>query len=316
MNAIILPLTGNRKLVIGRRYVYPAFFWAVFCLTLTAAAFADSRVPIFVSILPQKFFVQKIGGDRVDVQVMVRPGANPATYEPKPRQMAAISRTKIYYAVGLPFEKAWLEKISASNREMKIVHTDDGIEKILMMTHQHHPEAKRHRHEKAENQRRGIPDPHIWLSPPLVKIQARHILRALEEVDPAHRAAYQSNYRKFLRDVDALDTELRVIFAGEKGLRFMIFHPSWGYFALAYGIEQVPIEIEGKTPGPAQLKELIAHAKEYDIKVIFAQPQFSAKSAGLIAREIDGQVVFADPLAPDWENNLREVAAKFKKALR
>ena len=185
-----------------------------------------------------------------------------------------------------------------------------------MATHLHRPEAQRHRHAKAENQPQGIPDPHIWLSPPLVKIQARHILRALEEVDPTHRAVYQSNYRKFIRELETLDTELKAIFAGEKGLRFMVFHPSWGYFARAYGLEQVPIEIEGKTPGPAQLKELIAHARAYDIKVIFAQPQFSAKSAGLIAREIDGQVVFADPLAPDWKDNLREVAVKFKKALR
>ena len=137
MNAIILPLTGNGKLVIKRRYAYLAFVWGVFWLTWTAVAFANSRVPVFVSILPQKFFVQKIGGDLVDVQVMVRLGANPATYEPRPRQMAAISRAKIYYSVGVPFENTWLGKIAAANRKMKMMHTDDGIEKIPMATHLH-----------------------------------------------------------------------------------------------------------------------------------------------------------------------------------
>jgi zinc transport system substrate-binding protein len=111
---------------------------------------------------------------------------------------------------------------------------------------------------------------------------------------------------------DTLDQELKQIFAGEKGLQFMVFHPSWGYLAHDYGLKQVPIEIEGKDPKPAQLKELIKHAKEDGIKVVFVQPQFSTKSAKLVASEIGGQVAFADPLAEDWMNNLRMIAQKFK----
>jgi zinc transport system substrate-binding protein len=96
----------------------------------------------------------------------------------------------------------------------------------------------------------------------------------------------------------------------------MVFHPSWGYFAHAYGLKMVPIEIEGKEPKPAQLRELIEHARENGIKFVFVQPQFSARSAKLIAGEIGGQVVFADPLAEDWADNLRGVARKFETALR
>ena len=96
----------------------------------------------------------------------------------------------------------------------------------------------------------------------------------------------------------------------------MVFHPAWGYFDDAYGLQQVPIEIEGKDPKPAQLKSLIQHARESDIKVIFVQPQFSTKSASVVAREIGGQVVLVDPLAENWMANMREVAAKFKAALR
>jgi zinc transport system substrate-binding protein len=96
----------------------------------------------------------------------------------------------------------------------------------------------------------------------------------------------------------------------------MVFHPAWGYFAHTYGLQQVPVEIEGKNPKPAQIKELIEHARKNDIKAIFVQPQFSGRNAELIAREIDGQVVSADPLAEDWANNLRKVAQQIKVQLR
>ena len=123
-----------------------------------------------------------------------------------------------------------------------------------------------------------------------------------------HRSVYEANFRAFTAQIDQLDADLKKTFAGKTGVQFMVFHPSWGYFAHAYGLKQVPIEIEGKEPKPAHLKELIQHAREKDIKVIFVQPQFSAKSAKLVAKEINGEVAFVDPLAEDWSANLREVA--------
>ena len=150
----------------------------------------------------------------------------------------------------------------------------------------------------------------------MVKIQARTILAALQEVDPTHGSAYEANFNAFVAQIDQLDADLKKTFAGKTGLQFMVFHPAWGYFAHAYGLKQVPIEIEGKEPKPAQLKELIQHARKKRIKVVFVQPQFSTKSAKLVAREIGGQVAFADPLAEDWMANLRQVADKFQSALK
>lgn len=294
---------------------------------------AAARLSVFVSILPQKHFVQQIGKDLVDVKVMVQPGASPATYEPKPRQMADLAKTDIYFAVGVPFENVWLNKIAAANPDMKVIHTDDGVQKRAMVAHQHeldgHAEEQHesdHDHEKGEHYEEvdhdkdhhggaGL-DPHIWLSPPLVKVQGRTILNALSEADPAHRDSYEANFSAFTAQVDQLDAELKKIFSGKEGLQFMVFHPSWGYFAHAYGLEQVPIEIEGKNPKPAQLQKLIQHARENGIKVVFVQPQFSSKSAKLVAREIDGQVVFVNPLAENWVDNLRQVAEKFDTALQ
>jgi zinc transport system substrate-binding protein len=281
-------------------------------LVVISAAFADDKLPVFVSIAPQKYFVQQIGKELVNVRVMVQPGADPHSYEPRPRQMVAFSRAQLYFAIGIEFETAKLKKIIATHPQIKVVRTDRGIPKIPMAA-THHKEEEFH--ETDEPGHGGL-DPHIWLSPPLVMVQARTILRALQDIDPTRRSVYEANYNAFISELVKLDTDLKHIFAGRHGLRFMVFHPSWGYFAHSYGLQQVAVELEGKAPKPAQLKELIQHAREDDIKIIFAQPQFSAKSAKLIAKEIDGEVAFVDPLAEDWSANLREVANKFKSALK
>lgn len=263
-----------------------------------------------MSILPQKYFVAKIGGDLVDVAVMVEPGASPHTYEPKPKQMVALAKTNIYFAIGVPFETTWLEKITATNPNMLVVHTEADIKKIPMKVHHHErPELEQDHHVTK--------DPHVWLSPPLVIIQSRSILQALLKIDPAHGSVYEKNHSSFMKELVVLDAEIRGALKGKgKDVEFMVFHPAWGYFAQAYGLDQVPIEIEGKQPKPAELQYLIQYAKERGIKVIFAQPQFSWQAAQVIAKSIDGQVVFVDPLAAEWDTNLRQVVSKFKSALK
>jgi zinc transport system substrate-binding protein len=292
------------------------------CLVSMAWPTAHGAKPmeVFVSIVPQKTFVEKLGGDLVKVSVMVQPGANPATYEPKPRQMTALSKAKAYFTIGVPFETVWLDRISAANSGMTVIHTEDGIEKRVMEDHYHGEKGPLDHEDKEHEQGRGnrrVKDPHIWLSPPLVKIQARNILDGLLRIDPPHGASYKSGYKEFIAELNALDTKIKGIFAGKgKGMEFIVFHPAWGYFADAYGLKQVAVEIEGKEPGPADLRELIRHAREKGIKVVFVQPEFSTKSAETIAKAIEGQVLFADPLAPDWGRNLEEMAVKFKAALR
>lgn len=286
---------------------------ATFLFICRGHAQAGKKLVVFVSIPPQKYFLHQIGGQRLEVQVMVQPGASPATYEPKPRQMAAISRARIYFAIGVPFEKIWLKKIAAGNPDMQVVHTDHGIQKIPMAANS--IESERYG-EKDHQAQHGEFDPHIWLSPPLVMIQARTIMKALVGIDPEHRGVYETNTNVFLSKLEALDADLKNTFADKQGFEFLVFHPSWGYFARSYGLKQVPIEIEGKDPKPAQLKALIEHAQKKHINVIFVQPQFSARSAELVAKEIGGRVISADPLASDWSGNLREVAQKLKAALK
>jgi zinc transport system substrate-binding protein len=287
---------------------------------IRATTHGAEPIDVFVSIVPQKYFVEKIGGESVKVSIMVQPGANPATYEPKPRQMAALAKAKAYFTIGVPFETVWLDRISAANPGMTVIHTEEGIKKRTMADHFHveegHSAQEREEWKQAE-EHHGVKDPHIWLSPRFVKFQARNILNGLLRIDPARGASYEMNYKSFISEIHALDAEIKGIFAGKEGRKvFMVFHPAWGYFAQDYGLEQIAVEMEGKEPGPAEMEELIRHARKEGIKVIFVQPEFSTKSAETIAKAIEGELVFANSLALDWADNLKKVAAEFEAALK
>ncbi|RLC62089.1 MAG: zinc ABC transporter substrate-binding protein [Chloroflexi bacterium] len=262
------------------------------CTSTATPTAAGGKVRVVVSILPQAYFVERIGGDRVEVTVMVPPGASPATYEPTAGQMRDLSQADVYVRIRVPFEEAWMDKIAAANPGMLIVDSSAGIERI------------------------GGKDPHIWLSPRLVKVQAENIYQGLIEVDPEHAGFYAQNKEQFVADLDALDAEIAETLAGVKGKKFMVFHPAWSYFARDYGLEQIPVEVEGKEPSAAELAELIETAKTNDIEVIFVSPQFSTRSAETIARQIGGKVVFVDPLARDWMNNLRSVARTLAQEMK
>ncbi len=312
---IQLTLRGNldMKKLVAVSFI-STFLHLGLSLSFFSFAVAADPIRVTVSILPQKYVVEKIGGDRVDVSVMVLPGANPATYEPKPKQMVSLTQSQIYFAVGVPFETVWLEKFGRANPRMKIIATQEGIEKFPM-------KGKEGRRQKGSadipRTARGILDPHIWLSPPLVMFQARNILRALEKADPAGTPLFQANYRKFIAELVDLDLKIGRLFADlGPDRRFMVYHPAWGYFARAYGLAQIPVQAEGKDPTPRALQHLIHEAAEKGIRTIFVQPQFSSKSAETIARAIGGRVIVADPLALEWAQNLLNVAEQFRSSLK
>lgn len=264
---------------------------------------------ITVSIVPQEYFVEKIGGDRVAVNVIVEPGASPHTYEPKPKQLQNLSDAQAYITIGVSFEEAWMTRLKSVNQNMVIIDSGAGIERLPLSDHHHHEEEEHdHREETL--------DPHIWLSPKLVKIQAQNIYEGLVKIDPTGAAEYKMNLEKFLKEIDILDGEIRQKLGGIKNRKFMVFHPSWGYFAHDYNLEQIPVEVGGVEPSAAELGKLIAEAKEEGIKVVFAQPEFSTKSAQTIAKEIGGEVVLINTLAFNWSENLLQVSETFGEVLK
>ena len=292
------------------------------------------KLRVFVSILPQAGFVEKVGGDRVEVNVLVGPGQSPATYAATHKQMARLAGAQVYFRIGVPFEEPLLKKIAAILPELRIVDTRKGI-KLRMMARadsrdeEHGGREKEagdeHQHEhggdqaddKGDKHRPGEKgtDPHIWLDPKLVKVQARTICEELIRIDPEHAEQYRENTKGFEAELDKVDARIARVLAPLKGREFFVFHPAYGYFGDAYGLKQVPVEIEGKSPSAKQLAALIKRAKGAKVKVIFVQPQFSTSNAEAVARMIGGAVVPMDPLARDYLANLAAMAGKLESAL-
>ncbi|NHZ46035.1 metal ABC transporter solute-binding protein, Zn/Mn family [Nitratidesulfovibrio liaohensis] len=329
-----------------------------------APATAAAAVQVAVSILPQKYFIQRIAGDLAEVTVMVPPGADPHTYEPKPSQMRALASAKLYMTIGVPFEKAWLDRItSAGGKDMTLVRLEKGIdllpqdEHFLDEDHDHdgehghghdagHKDADQHGHKGGHDAAKPADakhdadhdgdhhhdgeaaqghhhhdheggDPHIWLSPALVKMMAGSIKAALAKADPAHAAVYRTNHDAFVRELDELDLHINGLFENvpENRRRFMVFHPAWSYFAHNYNLREVAIEVEGREPGPKQLTRIVEFAKKEKIEAIFVQPQFSKRGAETIARNVGAKLIEADPLAEDWAANIRRVADAMAQTL-
>lgn len=312
-----------------------AFSSALLLGTIVLGSWAPSPVAgseegplsVFATVVPLATFVERIGGDQVRVQPMVRAGQNPHTYDPTPRQVAALADADLYVRVGMSLEDAWLPRIRATNPRMQIVDARDGLP--LRQTgpvqeldapqapgvsagpgkereddeHEHDPGGHEgHTHDP------DAQDTHIWTSPSLAKSMGAGIRDALIRLRPGQAGAFKANYARFAADLDTLDAEIRARLAPVKQRRFMVFHPAWGYFADTYGLTQVAVEFQGKEPGARALAGLIDRARADDIRVVLVQPQMSPRSAEQIATAIGGRVESVDPLSADYFGTLRQLA--------
>ncbi len=251
---------------------------------------ADADVNVAVSILPQQYFVKKVGGDHVSVLVMAGPGVNPLSYEPPKGQIKALNDRDVYFLMGIPPENAWLPQIAELAPDIKLMDISQGI-------------------PKADD------DLHIWLSPRLVKTQAQTIAQTLIQLDPAHEADYQANLDAFLAELDALDADIQRVMDKNQvaGKTFIVAHPAWGYFARDYGLEMIAIP-ENSTD--SQLQELADLAQQKGIETIFYQRGFDEKAPEKLARLIDGRTIPLEPLNPNWEANLRSVSMMLARSAK
>ena len=279
------------------------FIGFVAFLVLNVWAQATTNKPIvFVSLEVQEGWVKKIAGDKVVVESLIKAGTNAHTYEPKPSTMKQLARASLLLGIGIEFEEVWFLKFQQLYPNIKIVKLDEKMNKIENDEHAHA------HHEHDEFCEHGHFDPHVWLSVVNAKIAADKILEALINTDGANEAEYRANYAKFIAELDALHSELSSKLAPLKGAKFMVFHPTWGYFARDYDLVQVPIEVGGKEPKPAQLQKLIKAAKEQRVRTIFVQRGFSQKAARQLAQEIGARVLETDPLSARWAEGMRSFA--------
>lgn len=270
---------------------------ALFLLLLTGCAAPEApgeRIRVAVSVAPQAEIVRRIGGDRVTVESLVAPGASDEDLTLSPRKALALEHTDLYVKVGHPafaIEGRYIDPFLASHPEIRVVDMSRGMALIT---------EDDHGHEGG--------DPHVWVAPQTVAIAARNIAAALSDADPPHASEYRSNLERFLSDVDRLDREIRARLAPlDTGRRaFLVYHPSWGYFARQYGLEQIAIEAEGKEPGAVRLIGVIERARREGAKVVLVP--YPRESAQVLAEAIGGRTVTADPQSADWEGTLLRVA--------
>ncbi len=275
---------------------------SLFLLFLTSLSL--SQVNVVVSIIPQKIFVEKIGAKHVNVTVMVEKGASPHNYQPKPSQMKEVSKANVYFSMGVEFENVWLPKFQNQNKKMLLINSSKGIEKHYAhhnCTHAHH------------NHEQSI-DPHVWVDPLNVKIIAKNIYETLIKLDAKNAKVYKKNYEAYLLELDNLHADIKEILKDTpKYSTFMVFHPSWGYFANRYTLTQLPVEVDGKEPKMKALVGIIKKAKEAKVHAIFTQPEFSDKASQNIANNLDIEVIKASPLAENWAENLQMLAKAIAK---
>ncbi len=237
---------------------------------------------VTVSILPEKFIVEKIAKNKANVNVMVLPGASPATYSPKPTQLLTLKKSIIYFKIGVPFEKAWINKFKSINPKIKIVDLAKYIKKDK--------------------------NPHIWLDPLFLIDEARVIKESLINIDKKNKNFYETNYKEFVKEALDIDEKIQNELSNLKNRKFLIFHPNLYYFAKEYNLDEIAVEKEGKEPSFQYLLKIIKIAKQNHIKVIFTAPEFSHKEANFLANKIGAKVVEFSALKYDIFKNLLQVA--------
>lgn len=251
---------------------------------------------ITVSIAPQKYFAEALLPGGYNVNVMVPPGASPATYEPTPRQLRQLSHSAAYVRIGeIEFEQVWMNKIKSNNPSLKIVRADEGVTFI-----------------KEGNEK----DPHIWTSPVLAKTMASNMFQAFQKTFPEDSAIIRKNHEQLQKTIDSTHQVIRKQLQPHQGKAFIIYHPALSYFARDYNLEQIAIEHHGKEPSAHDMEHLMEHGKEMQASTVFIQKQFDQRSARTIAEELSAEVVTINPLSDDWSRAMTDIAEKIAESFK
>jgi len=280
----------------------------------TSSAASDKPV-IAVSILPQQYFLERIGGDRVTALVLVGPGQDPHSYEPSPKQMADLASARVWIRSGTDFETALAPKITSLYPALKVVDGTEGVTFRPMEAESAHEDEGEHEGEEAVHGHDGNIDRHTWLGKEPAKLMAAHIRDALSEADPTGRETYERNFEALVADIDAVYGELAVSLAPLSGKTVLVFHPAFGYFLDEFDIRQESVETGGKEPTAKALTALTEKAKAEGTPAIFVQAQFPVNAAKNIAEAVGAEVVMLDPLAPDWLGNIKSMGAALVKGV-
>ena len=258
---------------------------------------SDSKPIISVSIVPQKYFIERIAGELCNVNVMVKPGASPATYDPLPSQMKNISNSVAYFKIGhIGFEHAWMKSMIDVSKEMQVFDLSKGVDLIAEEEQVHGDHVHLH----------GI-DPHIWMSYTNGKIIANNTYNALCKLFPTKQSAFKIELDKLISDIDKADKAYKQMLSTCSKRTFIIFHPALTYSARDYNFTQVSIELHGKNPSLSHITNIIKQAKIDEVNTVFIQTEFDIDNASIVAKEIGAEVIQINPLSESWLTEMASI---------
>lgn len=268
---------------------------------------AAEAVKVIVGVPPYAYLAERIGGEYLNVNVLLAAGQDPHTFEASPKQVMSLGGARIFFSAGMEFEKHLLARIQANFSGLDIVDLSKGL-----IQEEAEPENVPNKHDDHYQYH----DPHIWLSPTLLLDQAATMAQALEIIDPDHSKEYLSNLLELQNDLRQVRERIALKLAPFQGRSFLVYHPAFSYFGKDFGLEQIAVEVNGSKPSPKQLASLLSRARREEVKIVFVQPQFDQASAEILASSIGGAVLSMDPLAKDVVDNFSRMADKLEKALR
>jgi len=274
---------------------------SVGCKKITGSS--AEKINITVSIPPQAYIVKRIGGEHVNVNVMLPANASPETYEPGPDRIINVGKSKIFFNIGLPFESTFLNRLKSEFKSLSFVKMHEGI------TLRSFKNVGAHGHDHSGH------DPHVWLDPVNLIKMSENTFKTLIKVDPDNKDIYMKNYLELNREFQELNDSLMDMFKDSARKYFVVYHPSWGYFADRFGLFQVPVEVEGKTPSAAEMVKLINIIKTSYVKSVFVQKQFSASVMDSISQSSGAKIRVLDPLEEEVITNLKKVSKEIQRGL-
>ena len=287
----------------------------LFFFLFFSALVHSETIEVFVSILPQQYIVERIGGDDVHVNVMVKPGQSPVTFEPSPKLMSLYSKSDVYFTIGLPFEQVWIDRVASLNDAAAIVKTQPVEKPAINDMDSNESALHKKNYTSLLPGHRHSWDPHTWLSPVLVLQQAKIILQALESLSPDRKSYFISNYNKLEDEIKVMHKEFSRLFERNSKHDFITFHPAFSYFARQYGLTQISIEMDGKEPSAKQIARVINRIRNENVSYILIEKQFNQVIPKTIAKSVGARLLVLDPLGLDYLVNMRDIADKINRAL-
>lgn len=268
-----------------------------------ASESTDQKLTVYASTFALKSMAEEIGGDRVNVEMVIPPGADPHTYEPTSKQMTQIAEADLFLTIGHDLEP-YVESMEKSLEGQNVAFVKTAEDVTLLdasdTVHVHgedeHSEDEHANEEEAHNEDEhdhGQYDPHVWLDPMNAVSMAEAVEAAFSEEAPDYKDEFSERLSAFKDEANTLDAELKAAVENGSKSELLVTHAAYGYLAERYGFDQLPIA--GLTPSeePSQqaLKRIIEEARLHDLNYIAFEDTVTPKVAEVVKQEIGAESV-------------------------